>query len=161
MFHYASDVGKLSPASTSKLHISTAEEILNKESGWKALTGTTDFGVIARSDEPKHKLAFDIFVDRVCGFVGGYYVSLEGQVDALVFAGGIGEKSDRLRREVVGRANCLGFSIDDKRNSQGVTGPVTDIGSDGAKHKVLVCETDEQLEMALACLEKADVWKSK
>ncbi|KAJ4295749.1 hypothetical protein N0V88_004451 [Collariella sp. IMI 366227] len=36
VFHYASDVGRLSPASTKHLHISRAEEILNKESGWKA-----------------------------------------------------------------------------------------------------------------------------
>ncbi|KAJ1326786.1 acetate kinase [Microdochium nivale] len=84
VFHYASDVGKLSPSSTKDLHISRAEEILNKESGWKALTGTTDFGVIAASSSggdggsPKHKLAFDMFVDRVCGYVGSYYVALRG-----------------------------------------------------------------------------------
>jgi acetate kinase len=47
VFHYASDVGKLSPASTKDLHISRAEEILNKQAGWKALTGTTDFRAIA------------------------------------------------------------------------------------------------------------------
>src|ERR1700710_2676893 len=92
VFHYAANVGKLSPSSTDSLHISRAEEILNKESGWKALTGTTDFGSISSSSDPKMKLAFDIFVDRIIGYVGSYYVSLHGKVDALVFAGGIGEK---------------------------------------------------------------------
>lgn len=100
-------MGKLSPASTEHLHITRAEEILNKESGWKALTGTTDFRVISESDDPKHKLAFDLFVDRVCGFVGSYYVTLQGQVDALVFAGGIGEKSALLRSAVLQQAGCL------------------------------------------------------
>ncbi|PNY25730.1 acetate kinase, partial [Tolypocladium capitatum] len=110
VFHYASDVGKLSPASTKDLHMSKAEEILNEQSGWKSLTGTTDFGVIAGSDEPQHKLAFDLLVDRICGFVGSYYVSLQGQVDAVVFAGGIGERSAKLRRAVVGRTGCLGLA---------------------------------------------------
>lgn len=154
VFHYASDVGKLSPASTKDLHISRAEEILNKEAGWKALTGTTNFGEIAGSDKPSHQLAFDLFVDRVSGFVGSYYVTLKGQVDALVFAGGIGERSDRLRAAVVEQCSCLGFSIDSTANGSGhLTDVVTDLtGKSGSKgtgqHHVLVCRTDEQLEMA-------------
>ncbi|GAB0132355.1 hypothetical protein EsDP_00000795 [Epichloe bromicola] len=136
-----------------------AEEILNKQSGWKALTGTTDFGVIASSDEPQHKLAFDIFVDRVCGFVGSYYVALEGQVDALVFAGGIGEKSSRFRDEVVRRTQCLGFSTDEGRNSGRLDQVVEDIGSRDTRHRVLVCQTDEQFEMARAATEKSEFWK--
>lgn len=160
VFHYASDVGKLSPASTKQLHISKAEEILNKQSGWKSLTGTTDFGVIAASDEPRHKLAFDLLVDRICGFVGSYYVSLQGRVDALVFAGGIGERSPKLRRAVVERAGCLGFAVDEKRNGGGGGGDavVQDVGADDAKHRVLVCQTDEQFEMARTCTVKEELW---
>ncbi|KAH7326677.1 Acetokinase family-domain-containing protein [Stachybotrys elegans] len=158
VFHYTSTAGKLAPASTEQLHISEAEQILNKESGWKALTGTTDFGSIASSDDPQHKLAFDLFVDRICGFVGSYYVSLEGQVDALVFAGGIGEKSGKLRRAVVQRAACLGFAISDSANGQEITDIVQDIGAEGAKHRVLVCQTDEQFEMARMCATKEDLW---
>lgn len=73
IFHFTHDAGKPSRASTKDLHISTAEEILNKQSGWKALTGTTDFGVISRKAEEGDedcKLAFDIFVDRIADFVG-------------------------------------------------------------------------------------------
>src|SRR4051794_25655985 len=87
VFHYTHSAGKLAPASTKELHITTAEQILNKESGWKALTGTTDFGKISSSDDEKCRLAFDIFVDRILGYVGSYYVTLGGNVDALVFAG--------------------------------------------------------------------------
>lgn len=159
VFHYASDVGKLSPASTKDLHISRAEEILNREAGWKALTGTTNFGEIASSDKPSHQLAFDLFVDRVSGFVGSYYVTLKGQVDALVFAGGIGERSDRLRAAVVDQCSCLGFSIDASANGAGhLADTVTDLtgksggeghsGGNAGQHRVLVCRTDEQLEMA-------------
>ncbi len=158
VFHYASDVGKLSPSSTKELHISRAEEILNKESGWRALTGTTNFGVIAASSDPTHALAFDIFVDRVCGFVGSYFVALGGEVDALVFAGGIGERSDRLRRAVVEQCACLGFALDADKNARKIEAVVQDVGAASAAHRVLVCQTDEQFEMARGCAEDPALW---
>ncbi|CZS90774.1 hypothetical protein WAI453_003973 [Rhynchosporium graminicola] len=151
VFHYASDVGKLSPNSTTDLHISRAEEILNKQSGWKALTGTTNFGTIASSDDPKMKLAFDIFLDRILNYIGGYYVTLNGKVDALVFAGGIGEKSDLLRRKVAENMACLGFEIDQDANQKEIKDVVQNVGQEGARHKLLVCQTDEQFEMARFC----------
>jgi acetate kinase len=97
------------------------------------------------------KLAFDIFVDRICGFVGSYYVTLGGKVDALVFAGGIGEKSAELRERVVRNCACLGFGVDAEKNGRKIEGKVQDVGKEGAKHKVLVCQTDEQYEMARGC----------
>ncbi|KAK2027016.1 acetate kinase [Colletotrichum zoysiae] len=159
VFHYASDVGKLSPNSTSQLHLTKAEEILNKLSGWKSLTGTTDFGVISDSDEPIHKLAFDIFVDRICAFVGSYFVTLNGNVDALVFAGGIGEKSDKLRKRVAEQCGCLGFTVDDTLNSKKIVDTVQEVGKEDAKHRTLVCQTDEQYEMARLCTENEALWQ--
>lgn len=147
IFHYTSEASKLSPSSTKELHISTAEEILNKQSGWKALTGTSDFAEIAKSDAPEsHKLALDIFVDRIVGYVGSYYVKLGGKVDALVFAGGIGEKSAMLRKLVTEQASCLGFGIDDAKNEKPNFGDkhVCEIGVSNNK-KTLVCETDEDV----------------
>lgn len=156
-------MGKLSPESTRDLHISRAEEILNKEAGWKALTGTTNFGEIAAPGAPAtHRLAFDLFVDRVCAFVGSYYVSLAGRCDALVFAGGIGERSDRLRAAVAEQCACLGFGIDGAANAglKFEAGEVVkDITAPGARHKVLVCATDEQFEMARGCAEDEQLWK--
>lgn len=145
IFHYTSESAKLSPSSTKDLHISTAEDILNKQSGWKALTGTTDFSKIADETAPdSHKLAFNIFIDRIVGYVGSYFVKLDGQVDALVFAGGIGEKSALLRSRVAGKCACLGFAIDEDKNSQPGEARVADIGKD-EKLRILVCQTDEQV----------------
>ncbi|KAK3995430.1 putative acetate kinase [Cladorrhinum sp. PSN332] len=163
VFHYASDVGRLSPNSTKDLHISRAEEILNKESGWKSLTGTTDFGKIVSGafddGDEVMKLAFDLFVDRICGFIGSYYVSLRGQVDALVFAGGIGEKSSELRKAVAEQIECLGFEIDEGKNNQKMTEVVEDLSKEeGTAKKVLVCQTDEQFEMAMCCAENEEFW---
>lgn len=168
VFHYASDVGRLSPSSTEHLHISRAEEILNKRAGWSALAGTTDFAAIASAaaDDPRSSpeaaLAFDLFVDRVSAFVGSYYVSLRGRADALVFAGGIGEKSARLRAAVVDQVSCLGFAVDPSKNDADAAGDSTvwDIGAPDSTHRVLVCRTDEQYEMARDGISRDDVWSS-
>ena len=83
-------------------------------------------------------------------------------MDALVFAGGIGEGSARLREEVARKVACLGFKLDQGKNADmGKTKGdlVVDIGEQGTKHKVLVCKTDEQFEMARMCAQKADLWK--
>ncbi|MCJ1400803.1 hypothetical protein MMC11_004011 [Xylographa trunciseda] len=135
----------------------SAEEILNKKSGWKALTGTTDFGKISSSDAPECKLAFDIFADRILGFVGSYYVKLEGHVDALVFAGGIGERGASLRTAIVQKCRCLGFELDESKNAMPIEHVVQDVGKEGARHRTLVCQTDEQFEMARSCARGAQM----
>ena len=118
---------------------------MNKKSGWKALTGTTDFSKISSSADPNCKLAVDIFIDRIIGFIGSYYVKLNGQVDALVFAGGIGEKAALLRTSIVGKCGCLGFEIDQQTNTNAIEDVVWDISSQNARHRTLVCQTDEQV----------------
>ncbi|KAF1812461.1 acetate kinase [Eremomyces bilateralis CBS 781.70] len=145
VFHYTNDAGTLSPESTKDMHVTQAEIILNKQSGWKALAGTTDFGVISEGKSEGAQLAFDILVDRILGYVGSYYVRLGGRVDALVFAGGIGEKGARLRKELVEKVRCLGFELDPGKNEQELEDEVVDISASGAKNKVLVCQTDEQV----------------
>ncbi|KAI7653367.1 acetate kinase, partial [Hortaea werneckii] len=191
IFHYTHSAGKLSTASAAdaeaseggKMHITRAETILNKESGWKSLAGTTDFGQLCakafpsspsssttttttpdNDDEERElaRLAFDLLVSRIVDFIAAYYVKLSGDVDALVFAGGIGEKGSILRAAVVEKIQCLGFEIDGdlnadptfkkKEEGEGTEeeeeGVVAEIGRPGAKHRVVICQTDEQREMA-------------
>lgn len=109
------------------------------------MTGTTDFGKISSSSDPQCKLAFEIFVDRILGYVGSYYVKLEGEVDALVFAGGIGERATLLRTRIIEKCKCLGFELDEQRNQKKIKDVVQDISKDGARHQTLVCRTDEQV----------------
>lgn len=114
------------------------------------MTGTTDFSKIAVEKPPSHahKLAFDIVVDRILGYIGSYFVKLDGQVDAVVFAGGIGEKSALLRKTLVEQARCLGLAIDPSTNEKGPTEDQTilDISkNEGKGPRVLVCQTDEQV----------------
>lgn len=97
------------------------------------------------------RLAFDLFVDRILNYVGAYYLKLGGKVDALVFAGGIGEKSVDLRRIVGERIECLGFApVHPQKNSTAMEKNVVfDISIDKTygepSQRVLVCKTDEQV----------------
>jgi acetate kinase len=156
MFHFTHSAGKPSHSSGGNMHITQAEEILNKKSGWKSLTGTTDFGAISSSEKEQDRLAFDIFMDRILNYVGPYFTKLDGEVDALVFAGGIGEKGARLRKAVVDGVKCLGFELDDAKNENPGDQVVVDITAEGARFKTLVCKTDEQLEMARGVLTDRD-----
>lgn len=130
---------------------------MNKEAGWKSLAGTTDFAVIAEraghEQYPNETLAFNMLVDRILGYVGSYLLKLGGPhaVDALVFSGGIGEASVKLRKEVIQRCSCVGFALDDAKNEavNDIEGTVVEIGEGKARMKTLVCRTDEQVRLQL------------
>ena len=77
-------------------------------------------------------------------------------MDALVFAGGIGEKGAKLRATVVEKCRCLGFEIDERKNEAEKgdgKDEVTSIGKEDARHDVLVVQTNEEYQMASGCLE--------
>lgn len=156
MFHFTHEAGKLSHESTEEMHITQAEEILNKKSGWKSLTGTTDFGAISKGEREEDRLAFDIFVDRILNYVGPYFTKLDGECDALVFAGGIGERGAKLRTAVVRGVRCLGFAVDEQENEKPGDGVVEDITGEGARYKTFIVKTDEQLQMARGVLEERE-----
>ncbi|KAL5525634.1 hypothetical protein ACEPAG_6970 [Sanghuangporus baumii] len=159
IFHYTSEAARISRIATEPVEITEAEEILNREAGWKALTGTTNFAQVAeragKEEYPNETLAFLMFVDRILGFVGSYLLKLGGapRVDALVFSGGIGERSAKLRAAVLERCKCVGFALDDAKNDSvdKMEGSVVEIGIGTEGMKSLVCRTDEQLEMARQC----------
>lgn len=95
-----------------------------------------------------HKLAFDIFVDRILGYIGNYYLKLNGQVDGVVFSGGIGEKSALLRKTLIDKCQCLGLALDDAANDKGPGDgeTVKDLSQGSGKGpRVLVCQTNEQV----------------
>jgi acetate kinase len=79
-----------------------------------------------------------------------------------VFSGGVGERSAPLRAAVVRAAACLGFALDEAANDavSSAGEGVVEIGSapgEGGK-RVLVCPTDEQVEMARACALDGEYW---
>uniref|UniRef100_D8Q9B6 Probable acetate kinase n=1 Tax=Schizophyllum commune (strain H4-8 / FGSC 9210) TaxID=578458 RepID=D8Q9B6_SCHCM len=152
IFHYTNKAGRIThePSAAVDLRVTQAEDILNTKSGWKALCGTTDFGeVIQKAFAAGGLLAFSIFVDRIQGYLGSYFLKLQGNVDAVVFSGGIGEKSQELRKVLCDRITCLGFRpVSEERNAKvdEKGGAVVEIGEEETgKRRLLVCRTDEQV----------------
>jgi acetate kinase len=148
-----------------QFHLTEAESILNHDSGFKGLCGTTNFSEIVKLiygkektnsiNKERAKLTFDIFVNRIINYIGSYFVELEGNVNALIFTGGIGENSKELREAVAEKVKCLGFmNIDNEKNGnveelfKNGKGIVDISGGTNEKFRLLVIETDEEKEMA-------------
>lgn len=94
-------------------------------------------------------------VDRILGYIGDYYVKLDGQVDALVFSGGIGEKSALLRKTLAEKCRSLGVAIDSAANDQGPEDnqTVKDISQGGGRGpRALICQTNEQVSILVSWL---------
>src|SRR5206468_11637089 len=65
---------------------------------------------------PRAHLAIEMFCYRVRKYAGAYLAVL-GSVDAIVFGGGIGERSPEIRRRICEPLQTLGVQLDGQRNS--------------------------------------------
>jgi acetate kinase len=125
-------------------------DVLNTGSGLLGLSGTSnDMRSIqdaAAAGDERAQLAIDVFVHRLAKAVAGLVTSLD-RLDALVFTGGIGERSVVVRQLTLGRLGFLGLSEDagaNARHGQGTRGRITAPGPVQA----LVVLTDEELMIA-------------
>lgn len=138
------------------------DTLLNRQSGLAGLSGIAsgdyrDVERAADAGDVRARLAIEVFTHRVRKYIGAY-TALLGGIDALVFTGGIGENSARLRAAVCEGLTFMGVSIDPARNedpaAQAVSG-VSDIATARAPTRVLVLATDEERMIArevLRCL---------
>jgi acetate kinase len=98
-----------------KLEADKLEDLLNHKSGLFALSsGEGDVKALeerARSNDPKARLALDVFAISVRKAIGAY-LALLGGVELLVFTGGIGEHSDHVRSSATQGLESLGLTAD-------------------------------------------------
>jgi acetate kinase len=130
------------------------EDILNKESGLKGICGMNDMREIQRRAEAgdaQAQLAIEMFCYRIKKYIGSYYAVL-GRVDAIIFTGGIGENSARIRKESCEGLNALGVALDDRKNDRASPG-VAEIQTEDSKVKIFVIPTDEEREIARQTIE--------
>jgi acetate kinase len=71
-------------------------EVLEHESGLTGLAGTADMHELLGRDDADARLALDVYIHRLRAGIGAMAASLGG-LDALVFTGGVGENSPRVR----------------------------------------------------------------
>jgi acetate kinase len=109
-----------------KIGLKETNEILNKESGVKGISGESEMLEVLKKiklGDAKSKLALDVFVYSIKKYIGSYFVVLGG-CDALVFTGSIGSGSAKIRNMVCKNLDIL------------------------KKTKVVAIETDEELAIA-------------
>ena len=128
------------------------DHIMNKKSGILGVSQVTsdnrDIEEGARNGNKRYQLVESMLVHQLTKYVGGYAAAMGG-VDAIVFAGGIGENNPHYRSRVAQNLKFMGVEIDEELNRKAVrTSDEYDISAPGAKVKMLVIPTNEELMIA-------------
>jgi acetate kinase len=120
------------------------EHLLYHESGVKGVSGlTADMKTLLESDDPKAKLAIELYCYRIRRELGSLAAALGG-LDALVFTGGVGENAATIRAHVCEDAGWLGLQLDEGANRRG--GPLISVA--GSRVAAWIVPTDEELTIA-------------
>ena len=126
------------------------DNLLNKRSGLLGLSGlSNDCRELEAAADAGHegaRLALEVFVHRLARHVGGLAMSLR-RLDAVVFTGGIGENSVRIRAMTLRRFGPLGLRLDEAANARMVGGAAGAVSLDGGP-LALVVPTDEEWMIA-------------
>ncbi len=129
------------------------ENLLNKESGLKGLSGYSDMRDIeerkARGDD-KAKLALEVYTYRIKKYVGAYLAAV-GPTDAIIFTAGVGENASYIRSMSLEGLEHLGVEVDENKNSQKMDG-LAEIHASTSNTKILVIPTDEEKQIALSTI---------
>jgi acetate kinase len=132
------------------LDASELEDALWHRSGLQGLAGSGDMREVLAGVEAggaRCRLALDVYVHRLRAGIGAMAAALDG-VDVLVFTGGVGERSPRVRAEVVAGLSFLGLSVGAAANDAVEPGRDADVTGPGATAVTLVIAAREDLEIA-------------
>jgi acetate kinase len=148
--------GDLDPAILT--HVMLREELspmdlsalLNKHSGLVGLSGlSNDMRTLLEAEaagNDRARLAVDVFCYRLRKYVGSYLAVLGG-VDAVAFAGGIGENSPVVRARALEGLEGLGLRLDAGRN-EAARGNEAEISPEGSALRIFVIPTNEEILIA-------------
>ena len=125
-------------------------QALNKESGLLGLSGkSNDMRTLVSGWEAGDKrstLAIEVFAYRLAKAIMGLTASLS-KIDAIVFTGGIGENSYKVRALTMSYLKVLGVAVDEELNV--INGATSDGRiSTGTSLPCLVVPTNEELMIA-------------
>ena len=121
---------------------------LEHRSGMLALAGTADMREVlaaARSGDARATRARDVYLHRLRSLIASMAASLGG-LDALVFTGGVGERSSEIRTAATRGLAFLGVAVDPALDAGAQ--PDQDVSAPPATAATLVVAAREDLEMA-------------
>jgi len=132
------------------------DTLLNKQSGLKGISGvSSDMREVLsaiREGNERARLAFDMYIHRLRSFMGAMLATLGG-VDAIVFAGGVGEHAPSVRWGACKAFGFLGLKLDAAKNAQSPADQ--DIATADSTVRVLIVQTQEDWSIAKECWEIA------
>ena len=127
-----------------KMNAREIEQLIYNNSGLLGISGfSSDMRQLLASEDPRAKLAVDVFVYRIARELGSMVAALGG-LDAIVFTAGIGEHAPIIRARVCRDAAWTGVALDEKANTNG--GPC--ITAADSKVSAWVIPTNEELIIA-------------
>jgi acetate kinase len=127
-----------------KMDTKAVEKLIYQQSGLLGVSGiSSDMRTLLESEDPRARFAVDLFIYRIRRELGSLAAALEG-IDALVFTGGIGERSGRIRAAVCRDAAWTGLTLDRAANESG--GPR--ISLQQSRVSAWVIPTNEELMIA-------------
>ncbi len=123
--------------------------ILANKSGLEGVSGAgcdlRDIEEAAAQGNARAELAIGIFVAAVRQFLGAYLLELNG-ADAIVFTGGIGENSVRIRTGVCRELDWFGIELDPAKNQAGPAERA--VSTPGSRVQVWTVPTNEEIVVA-------------
>lgn len=125
------------------------EAILNKESGLKGICAVNDMrtiGEMAGSGNAEAQLAVAMYCYRIKKYIGAYQAVI-GELDGLIFTGGIGENANFIRAGCCENLAHLGLEMDNEKNISRRKGCFA-LENRTSRVKILVVPTNEELEIA-------------
>jgi acetate kinase len=126
------------------LSATAVEDALYHQSGVLALAGTADM----RQVVDQGGLALDVYVHRLRREVAAMVAAMGG-VDGLVFTGGVGEHSAKVRWLAAAGLGFLGVSVDAQHNAA-VADDDAEISAEEATVRTVVVHAREDVEIAAA-----------
>lgn len=131
------------------LSIEGVLDVLANRSGLEGLSGAgrdlRDIEAAADAGNPQAQLALDVFIGSTRHYLGAYLLELGG-ADAIVFTGGIGENSARIRAGVCRELKWFGLEMDWEANAVG--SGERRVSAESSRVQVWTVPTNEEIVVA-------------
>jgi len=125
------------------------ETMLNKESGLLGMSGVSndlrDVEAAAEAGNEDAQNAVDSYCYQIQKQIGSYAAAMGG-VDAISFAGGIGENSALVRKQVLEGLAFMGVSLDLNKNE--TAKPDCELTGTGSRVRIFAIATNEEIVVA-------------
>ena len=132
------------------MELGEVKKMLQSKSGLYGLSGGVsndlrDIQEAAKNGNVDCQNAIKAYAYGIKKYIGAYAAAMGG-VDAIVFGGGIGRKSDMVRAMSLENLEFLGVQLDSDKNKNACGGD--DISADGSAVRIYVVDTNEEIVVA-------------